>query len=503
VRAAIYARKSTEKGLEQEFTSIDSQVEACRNYIASQRESGWLEVGEPYTDPGFSAATLNRPAIRRLIVAVEAGELDVVVAYRMDRLSRRQLDLLNLLDLFERKGVRFISVTEPFTTATPIGRAMISLLGVFAQMERETIAERIKDKMGAARRRGMWQGGAPVYGYDVVDKKLVANEDEAAVVREIFEMFLRVGTLTGTLAELRRRGIRNKRWTSAKGREAGGGPFNRDSLRKLLSNAYLIGKVPVNGEEVPGEHTAIVPDALWNQVQAALAANDGGPKRVPRAESGAMLQALLVCAVCGSAMTPAHTLKKGRRYSYYCCTKVRKHGAAACRGSRVAAGEIEAELIGYLRQVARNPAVIAATVKAARREARAERERLSAELRRHEADVRRLHAERERLGQAIARGGPAALADRLAEVERDDALTAQRIAEVRAEIDRLAADALDEHALREVLLAFDPVWAELGPPERARALATLLERVTYDGRTGVVTPAFLGGGVRALLKGAS
>jgi site-specific DNA recombinase len=500
VRTVIYARKSTEHGLEQEFSSIDNQVEACRSYIRSQRDAGMIEVGEPYTDPGFSAATMNRPALRRLLGAVEAGEIGAVVAYKMDRLSRRQLDLLNLLDLFERKGVRFVSVTEPFTTATPIGRAMISLLGVFAQMERETIAERITDKMRASRQRGMWTGGRPPLGYDVADKRLVVNEGEAAVVREIFETYLRLGSLQDTVEELRRRAIHGKRWTTKDGRETGGQPFARKALRALLTSPYLVGRVRAGDEIVEGQHEAIVDETTWDAVQAMLAeAGAGG--RGPHQPSGSMLGGLLSCGACGAPMTPTYTRKGDRRYAYYECTTARRRGAKACPRARVPAARIEQAILRQLRRLAREPTVVEGAVAAARKEAEAATEALVRELQRQQDEGRRLAAERTRLTEAVARAdeAPPSLVGRLADVDRQAADTEARVTALRTEVEAARGGVVDEGELCEVLLAFDPVWEHLFPAERARVLRLLIDRVVYtpapaDRIAVTVRP----GGVKAL-----
>ena len=496
-RVVSYARRSVEKE-RLEFGSVEAQREAIASFVAVQRERGWTLLPDGYEDRNVSGKTTQRPGLQQMLADAEAGRFDVICLYKLDRLSRSLIDFLDLLRRLGESGVAVVSVTQSIDTSTPAGRLMLNILASFAEFEREQISERITDKMAASRRRGMWQGGPGVYGYDVVNKKLVVNETEAALVREIFETFLRVGSIIGTLADLRRRAISNKGWITQKGRPTGGRPFNRDSLRNLLTNIHLRGLIPTDDEPAEGEHVAIVPEALWERVQEQLRANHQGSCHAPREGSDAVLLGLLMCEGCGCAMTPTHTNKKGRRYSYYCCTRLRKHGSQSCPGSRVAAHVVEEQVIAHLREVARQPAVLTATVEAAHRESAQDRERLAAELLRHEQDVRRLHAERTRLVEAVARGDSKAVAGRLSEVEQRADEAAQRITTVQKEIDALATEQLDDGALRNVLLAFDPVWDELGAAEKARVLSLLLEQITFDCRTQNVTMAFRASGVRDL-----
>jgi len=464
MRVAIYARKSTEKGMEQEFNSIDNQIAACHAYIASQGQ-GWVALPEAYSDPGFSGGTLNRPAMRRLLEDVEAGRIDIVLAYRMDRLSRRQLDMLNVLDLFERHRVQFISVTEPFTTATPIGRAMISLLGVFAQMERETIAERIRDKMSASRRRGLWQGGRPLLGYDVVAKKLVVNEAEAGHVRAIFETFLRTKSLVATLADLDRRGIRNKSWTTQQGRAVTGSAFDANTLRSLLGNVVYLGMLRAGTEVVDGDQDAVVAQATWDAVQTLLAASRPTGRSRERKPSGALLQGLLRCATCGGGMVAHYALKGTRRYGAYVCATQKRRGRSACRGSRAPLGDMEEFVVARIRETAQDPALVAQVVAAAG----PERTSRLAELRQ---DLRRAEAE-----------------------------NSGSVAELRAELAALKALTIDEADLVAALASFDAIWDALFPAERSRVLHLLIDRIVYDAANEQVAITYRPGGVAELAGG--
>ena len=221
-RCAIYTRKSSEEGLEQEFNSLDAQREACEAYIASQRHEGWIPVPDHYDDGGISGGTLQRPALQRLLADIEAGRVDVIVVYKVDRLSRSLMDFAKLVEVFERHGVSFVSVTQQFNTTTSMGRLTLNILLSFAQFEREVIGERIRDKFAASRKKGMWMGGHPPLGYDIENRKLVVNETEAALVRHIFERFIRIGSATKLVKELNAEGYRTKSWVTASGRQREG-----------------------------------------------------------------------------------------------------------------------------------------------------------------------------------------------------------------------------------------------------------------------------------------
>ena len=248
LRCAVYTRKSSEEGLDQEFNSLDAQREACKAYIASQKPEGWLLVPDRYDDGGFSGGTLERPALRRLLADIEDGRIDVVVVYKIDRLSRCLMDFSKLVEVFDGHAVTFVSITQSFNTTTSMGRLTLNILLSFAQFEREVIGERIRDKFAASRARGMWMGGHPPLGYDVRDRKLVVNETEATIVRMIFERFLRVGSATVLVRELAAEGVTTKR----------GKPVDKGFLYKLLNNRAYVGEAVHKGAAYHGEHQAII-----------------------------------------------------------------------------------------------------------------------------------------------------------------------------------------------------------------------------------------------------
>src|SRR4051794_17424426 len=272
LRCAIYTRKSTEEGLNQEFNSLDAQREAAEAFIHSQRREGWIALPQLYDDGGFTGANMDRPALARLLQAVEAGELDCVVVYKVDRLSRSLLDFTRMLSIFEKHKVSFVAVTQQFNTSTSLGRLTLNILLSFAQFERELIGERTRDKMSAARRKGKWVGGCPVLGYDVDPGggRLVVNEEEADRVRAIFALFEEHRSVVLTLAEMERQGWQLKSWTRKTGEFRSGGSFDRNSLRRLLTNIVYTGMIRHKGQLYPGEHAAIVVPSMWQGVQTLM-----------------------------------------------------------------------------------------------------------------------------------------------------------------------------------------------------------------------------------------
>ena len=355
LRCAVYTRKSSEEGLEQEFNSLHAQREACEAYIASQKPEGWVLVRDAYDDGGISGATLERPGLKRLLGDIEEGLVDVVVVYKIDRLSRSLADFAKLVDIFDRHEVTFVSVTQSFNTTTSMGRLTLNILLSFAQFEREVTAERIRDKIAASRRKGMWMGGNVPWGYEVRDRKLVVNAAEAAVVRSIFERFVATGSATVLARELRREGVRSNR----------GSVVHKGALYRLLSNRVYIGEAVHKGTAYPGEHAAIIDRALWNRVHTIMQQSPRQRASNTRAQTPALLKGLLF-GPGGAAFSPTHTRKRDRLYRYYISQAVLKQGREACPIGRVSAGEIESAVIDQLRAVFRQPEIVVGTWRAAR-----------------------------------------------------------------------------------------------------------------------------------------
>jgi site-specific DNA recombinase len=352
LRCAIYTRKSTEEGLDQEFNSLEAQREAAEAFIASQRREGWIALPELYDDGGFTGANMDRPALMRLLQAVEARELDCVVVYKVDRLSRSLLDFTRMLGLFETHQVSFVAVTQQFNTSTSLGRLTLNILLSFAQFERELIGERTRDKMSAARRKGKWVGGYPVLGYDVAPGggRLIVNAQEAQRVRAIFALFEQHRSALPTLAEIERRGWTLKSWTRKNGQFRSGGPFAKDSLRRLLTNILYIGSIRHKGQPYPGEHEAIVEARVWERVQGLIARGSAFVGGKARNIHKALLNGLLYCDCCGTRMVYSYSTKNGRRYTYYVCLNAQRKGWSACPAKSLSAHAIEASVLGNIEK---------------------------------------------------------------------------------------------------------------------------------------------------------
>jgi DNA invertase Pin-like site-specific DNA recombinase len=321
LRCAVYTRKSSEEGLEQEFNSLDAQRESCEAYIASQKPEGWLLVPDRYDDGGISGATLERPALKRLLADIEAGRVDVVVVYKIDRLSRALMDFAKLVEVFDRNNVTFVSVTQSFNTTTSMGRLTLNILLSFAQFEREVIGERIRDKFAASRKKGIWMGGWAPLGYDIKERKLLVNDAEAASVRELFQRFLRIGSMTILVVALRSEGMTTK----------GGKLIDKGYVYRILNNRVYLGEAVHKGTAYPGEHQAIIDRTLWDRVHDIFRESPRKRAAHTRAQTPALLKGLIF-GPTGSAMTPAHTRKGGKLYRYYVSTDVLKRDAARTCG---------------------------------------------------------------------------------------------------------------------------------------------------------------------------
>lgn len=347
-RCAVYTRKSSEEGLDQAFNSLDAQREACEAYIASQKPEGWVLLRDQYNDGGVSGGTLERPALQRLLQDVEDGLVDVIVVYKIDRLSRSLADFAKMVDSFDQNGVTFVSVTQSFNTTNSMGRLTLNILLSFAQFEREVTAERIRDKFAASRKKGMWMGGVPPYGYRVENRKLVFNEDEAEHVRWIFNRFVSLGSCTELAREVAERGIVTRH----------GNRMDKKYIYRLLSNKAYIGEAVHKGESYPGEHDPMIPNDLWDQVHAILAESPRKRASNTRSQTPALLKGLLY-GPDGAAFSPTHTRQGPKLYRYYVSQTVLKHGAGSCPVGRVPAAEIEAAVMAQMRSVFRQPEMLA------------------------------------------------------------------------------------------------------------------------------------------------
>ncbi|MPY72920.1 MAG: resolvase [Alphaproteobacteria bacterium] len=315
-RCAIYTRKSSDEGLDQEFNSLDAQREACSAFIQSQAGEGWTALKTRYDDGGFSGGTMNRPALQQLLADTRAGKVDVIVTYKVDRLSRCLADFAKIVEVLDAEGASFVSVTQQFNTTSSMGRLTLNVLLSFAQFEREVTAERIRDKIAASKKKGLWMGGVVSLGYDVVDRKLIVNSGEAETVRTLFHLYRSLGTVRAVKAEADRLGLRTKARKPNNGSRAGGVPFTIGHLHKLLTNRIYLGEITHKDQSYPGEHEPIIDRAAWDAVQAQLDANARSRARGTNEKSPGLLTGLLYDED-GGRISPHHSTKQGRRYHYY------------------------------------------------------------------------------------------------------------------------------------------------------------------------------------------
>jgi len=493
VRCAIYTRKSSEEGLDQEFNSLDAQRESAEAFIASQKAEGWTCLPERYDDGGFSGGSMERPALARLLRDIQSGGIDCVVVYKVDRLSRSLLDFSRIMETFENHGVSFVSVTQQFNTTHSMGRLTLNILLSFAQFEREIIGERIRDKVAAQKRKGKWAGGVPVLGYDVdrsgPSPRLVINAREAARARDIFALYLEKGSLQPVVSELARRGWVNKRRITRSGKKLGGRPFDRATLHVFLTNPILSGKIVHKGEVYEGEHEAIISQDLFDKVQAQLRLNSRTGGAEVRNKYGALLRGLLKCKGCGHAMT--HTFssgRKGRFYRYYRCVRSIKSGAHVCPSGTLPAAEIERVVVDEVRALANDKSLLTqvlneaqAAIGTERTALETERGELQAELRRHHQELRRLVKDGRTDREATAR-----VADLNERIRGGD----QRLRELDARIAELERDRVTRAEAEAAFADFDGLWASLSPREQARMLNLLISAVEYDAKAGNVSVTF-------------
>ena len=359
VRCAIYTRKSSEEGLEQEFNSLDAQREACEKYIQIQKHDGWDIVPDNYDDGGFSGGNVERPALKRLIDDIKAGRIDIVVVYKIDRLSRSLLDFLNLMQLFETHRISFVSVTQHFDTSTSMGKLMLNVLLSFAQFEREITGERIRDKIASSKRKGMWMGGPPPLGYDVKERKLIVNDEEAEIVRLIFDTYILKRSMKLLVNELRRLGIKTKFRVTSAGKHVGGNNFDAATLYKVLNNQLYLGKIKHKDQMYEGLHDAIVTQEAWDTVHTIMQISPHVRGNATKRKIPAVLLGLLKCGGCNSSMSPKHTKKKGGKiYRYYVPSMHMKGKCESCPIQQVSAPEIENLVLEQLHSIFNSPELL-------------------------------------------------------------------------------------------------------------------------------------------------
>jgi site-specific DNA recombinase len=497
VRCAIYTRKSTNKGLEQSFNSLDAQREACERYIANQSYQGWLALDTRYDDGGFTGANTERPAFRRLLEDVDAGLIDVILVYKVDRLSRSLLDFARVIARFDEKGVAFVSVTQNFSTADAMGRLTRNMLISFAEFEREMIAERTRDKIAASRRKGKWTGGAIPLGYDVRDRKLIVNRREATLVRLIFERYLVLQSTMKLMRELNEAGYRTKPRKRRDGTKSNGAVWSSSAVVRVLRNPIFAGLVPLGDEVFEGEHKAIIVRDTFEEVRRILDGHTPAHAATHGRNPAYILRGVLFCGCCGKHFTPASTRKKGREYRYYRCTTRDKGGAEACEGRSLPADAIEGFVVDKLREEIGRGDLAVAVYEALEVRIATTLETLVAVRQRLPREIADLAAEGKKLVSGLKGGGGPGdrlLGARIEEVGVELEAAELRLAEVEREIVKLEAARTTQQWVAAVLKDFDAIWNMMTDENHGRLVRALVASVEVDEPDGDIEITLAGPG---------
>ncbi len=498
VRCAIYTRKSTSEGLEQEFNTLDAQRDSAEAYIASQKGEGMVCLSDRYDDGGFTGGNMERPALKRMMDDIEAGKVDCVVVYKVDRMSRSLMDFARMMVTFEQKKVSFVSVTQQFNTTQSMGRLTLNILLSFAQFEREIISERTRDKIAASRRKGKWMGGRTVLGFDVdsATKKLLVNQSEAERVRAMFRLYLEKRSLLAVARELNGRSERTKVGRTKKGKTYGGREWDKPTVLRTLSNVLYRGRVPYKTETFPGEHEAIVSDALWLKVHELLRSNGRSGGMFVRNKYGALLKGLIHCGPCGSAMGHTTTNKGNRVYRYYVCYKAQKQGWDACPNGSLPAKQIESFVVEQIKRIGQDPALRSLTLAKCREQAEALQAAVEGELAGIERDLVRLNRELATTAGDAADNAHAAA--RLADLHEKVRAAEKQAGVLRGRIEEAEAELITKDEVDAALGEFDSVWSRLSPKEQTRLIRMLIQRVDYDATKGSVSITFHPLGLRSI-----
>ncbi len=502
IYCAIYTRKSTSEGLDQDFTSLDAQREAGESYIASQRNEGWLALPDCYDDAGYTGANLERPALQKLLSDIKDGRVDCIVVYKVDRLSRSLLDFTQLLELFEKHSVAFVSVTQNFNTNTSMGRLTLNILLSFAQFEREIISERTRDKMAAGRRKGKWLGGRPVLGYnlDRENHRLIVNEQEAKTVREIFALYIKECSLLAVAIRLNDRGYETKKFVTKSGKVLGGEKFKNTYIQHIIKNVLYIGKVKYMGQLYQGQHAPIIREDIFEKAQEILANNRVERQSSKNTKNPGLLNHLLRCKACNSIMFHTYSTKGNYRYRYYVCMNAQKRGYSNCPTRSVNAQAIEDAVIDGLRKIAGDP-------KAQEQGIKSFSESLQQEINHLKEEQKAIGNEMQDLSTRIKD-----LNDSLGHKKDDKSISTielrdlkekllndeQLMSEMRIKKIQIEEEVITREEFIEVLSVTSPIWDTFFPQEKRRILKLLLKEIVYDGRDGTLGLTFNGKGIQLL-----
>lgn len=370
VRCAIYTRKSTEDGLEQEFNSLDSQRDYAMRYIESKATDGWVAIPNSYDDGGYSGGNLKRPALTKLCQDIQDNKIDCVVVYKFDRLSRIPFDFEKTKEFFKRYQIKLVSVTEHVDTATPVGKLMLGNMINYAQYERDMAGERIRDKVKASKMKGMWMGGNLPLGYNVRNRNLYINDNEAKIIRSIYDYFLKNHSITETVRSMNKAGFTTKNWISKKGKLRQGKKFNKNAIERILKNQLYIGKIEHKGQIYQGLHEAIITPEIWQKVQHVFSIRSQQKINLPvsRVTTPPLLKGLMICKECGCRMATTYTSKKGKKYRYYICSKKHRLINEECKVGRVTASEVENLITEQVLKILKQPEIVVHTISQADRQ---------------------------------------------------------------------------------------------------------------------------------------
>ena len=502
VRCAVYTRKSTEEGLEQDFNSLDAQREAGESYIASQKSAGWVCLPARYDDGGYTGGNTDRPAFQQLMADVRAGLVDCILVYKIDRLSRSLIDFVKIMDTLEQNKASLVSVTQQFNTTTSMGRLTLNILLSFAQFEREIISERTRDKVAAARRKGKWTGGQLMLGYDLArntgGSRLVVNKAEAERVRAIFRLYLQEGSLLAAIKVMRERGWTTKRHQSLEGNWHGGTEFDKSTLQKLLTNVIYLGKMTHKGQIFEGEHEAIIDEELFGRVQGLLGHNRNSGGKYVRNKHGALLKGLVRCKHCGCGMSHHFATRDNRRYRYYVCVRAQKHGWSECPAPSLPAKELEDFVTEQIKGLGKDASLLEDSVRATQARLKAEIGELEQQRKAVEDRIRELGRE---VGTLAPRAGfDDGATKQLGRLQAEIQSQQQEVTRFNAQIAAIRRRMLEPDELAGAVEAFDPLWQSLPPTQQAKLIHLLVDRVEYDGKAETIAVTFHPTGIRALTE---
>ncbi|MFI4912339.1 MAG: recombinase family protein [Sedimentisphaeraceae bacterium JB056] len=495
IRCAVYTRKSTEEGLEQEFNSLDAQRESAEAYIISQKSQGLVCLDQHYDDGGYTGGNMDRPALNRLLEDIDNGLVDCVVVYKVDRLSRSLMDFAKILEVFERKDISFVSVTQLFNTTNSMGRLTLNILLSFAQFEREVISERTRDKIAMARKRGKYTGGRPVLGYDISPErgKLIVNEAEARTVNQIFEFYLKNRSLLAVADEMEILGLKTKAWVTRKGKPRGGEEFNKKRVQAILKNPLYIGKISYKDKLYDGEHQGIIDKQTFEKTQRILSENRQIIRTDQPNRHGGLLKGLLKCKACGCGMGHSTTKKvSGKIYRYYVCQNAIKRGWNKCPHPSLPASEIERFVIDEVKAVGLDDGLIAEVAEKSIANTKQDIKELKSRLKHL---ILQSDKENKRLQSMLLSD---TTEEQLNIVREQLAITERQISEVKVRLEKLEQNCLNPNEIKEACLRFNPIWDTLTTQEQWQMLKLLLEKVEFDADDESISLTFAPGGIKML-----